>query len=162
VLEFVKREMGEDLGPDAVVVAQVAVGLAAGLIGAAVMLVIGVTLYDAQMPESPVTALGVFALASSSLLALGFLIASVTRSSRAAQGLGMILFFPMWLLSGAGPPPAVLTEGMRTISKVLPLTYAVSALQDAWLGRKLEPTDVIVLTAILIVAGGLSIRLFRP
>jgi ABC-2 type transport system permease protein len=157
-----RRFRASSIPPWSVVVAQVAVGLAAGLIGAAVMLVIGVTLYDAQMPESPVTALGVFALASSSLLALGFLIASVTRSSRAAQGLGMILFFPMWLLSGAGPPPAVLTEGMRTISKVLPLTYAVSALQDAWLGRKLEPTDLIVLTAILIVAGGLSIRLFRP
>ena len=144
-----------------VVLSQVAVGLAAGLIGAAVLLVIGVTLYDAEVPESPLAALWVFALASCSLLALGFLIASVARSARAAQALGMILFFPMWLLSGAGPPPDVLTEGMRTISQALPLTYAVRALQDAWLGRPLDPTNVIVLAAILIVAGALSVLLSR-
>ncbi len=144
-----------------VVLSQVSVGLAAGLIGAAVLLVIGVTLYDAEVPESPLAALWVFALASCSLLALGFLIATVARSARAAQALGMILFFPMWLLSGAGPPPDVLTEGMRTISQALPLTYAVRALQDAWLGRPLDPTNVIVLAAILIVAGALSILLSR-
>jgi len=144
-----------------VVLSQVAVGLAAGLIGAAVLLVVGVTLYDAGVPESPLATLWVFALASCSLLALGFLIASVARSARAAQALGMILFFPMWLLSGAGPPPDVLTEGMRTISQALPLTYAVRALQDAWLGRPLDPTNVIVLAAILIVAGTLSILLSR-
>jgi len=144
-----------------VVLSQVSVGLAAGLIGAAVLLVIGVTLYDAEVPESPLAALWVFALASCSLLALGFLIATVAPSARAAQALGMILFFPMWLLSGAGPPPDVLTEGMRTISQALPLTYAVRALQDAWLGRPLDPTNVIVLAAILIVAGALSILLSR-
>lgn len=144
-----------------VVLSQTGVGLVAGLIGAGVLLVIGVTLYDAAMPASTLTALLVFVLSSCSLLALGFLIASVARSARAAQALGMILFFPMWLLSGAGPPPAVLTEGMRTISQALPLTYAVRALQDAWLGRPLDPTDLIVLTTVLIVAGSLSILLFR-
>ncbi len=144
-----------------VIASQIAVGLITSMIGALVMIAIGVAIYEAALPESPLTAVGTFALSSVSLLALGLLVAGITRSARAAQAVGMILFFPMWLLSGAGPPPAVLTEGMRTVSEALPLTYAVRAMQDAWLGRATDVTDLVVLAAILVLSGTLSALSFR-
>lgn len=73
----------------------------------------------------------------------------------------MILFFPLWLLSGAGPPPEVMGEGMRRVSDALPLTYAVHALQDPWLGSGSSAGDLLLLAGILVVAGALSIRSFR-
>lgn len=158
---ILRRFRASSIPGRAVVTSQVAVGVAASTIGALVLIVIGVLLYDAVLPESPLMAVAMFALSTVSLLALGFLVATIARSARAAQAVGMILFFPMWLLSGAGPPPAVLTEGMRTVSDFLPLTYAVRALQDPWLGRPTDRADLIVLSGILVVAGALSMRLFR-
>lgn len=158
---ILRRFRASSIPGRAVIASQIAVGLVTSTFGAFVMIGIGVVIYGAGLPESPLTAVGAFMLSSVSLLALGLLVASITPSARAAQATGMILFFPMWLLSGAGPPPAVLTEGMRTISGALPLTYAVRAMQDPWVGRASDTTDLVVLMTILIVAGTLSGLKFR-
>jgi ABC-2 type transport system permease protein len=79
----------------------------------------------------------------------------------AAQAVGMILFFPMWLLSGAGPPPEVMGEGMRRISDLLPLTHVVQALQDPWLGSAADPADLVLVAAVLLVATVLAARSLR-
>lgn len=141
--------------------AQLVVGLVMAVVGSVVLVVAGGLLYDAAPPGSPVRVALAFVLATLAFLALGFLLASVTPNARAAQAAGMIVFFPMWLLSGAGPPPEVMTEQMRTVSGALPLTYAVRALQDPWLGGAADPTDLLVLAGILVLAALASLRLFR-
>jgi len=73
----------------------------------------------------------------------------------------MMLFFPMFLLAGAGPPPTVMSSGMRAVSDVLPLTWAVRSLQGPWLGNGLDWTYPGILLVLLAVATGISIRLFR-
>lgn len=144
-----------------VLAAQVLVGLVMSLIGAAVLVAVGTLVYDAGLPDSYGGVGLAFLVGTLSVLTMGFLLASLLPTARSAQAAGMILFFPMWLLSGAGPPPAVLTEGMRTISDALPLTYAVRALQDPWLGTGSNRPELLVLAAILVVAGALSVRLVR-
>lgn len=158
---ILRRFRASSIRSGEVIASQIGVGLITATIGAFAMIAIGVVIYGAGLPESPLRAVGTFVLSSVSLLGLGLLLASITPSARAAQAAGMILFFPMWLLSGAGPPPAVMTEGMGTVSGALPLTYAVRAMQDAWLGRASDPTDLVVLTAILVVSGTLSSLSFR-
>lgn len=44
-------------------------------------------------------------LATVSFHAVGFLIGTLLRTARAAQAAGMLLFSPMWLLSGTGRIP---------------------------------------------------------
>lgn len=73
----------------------------------------------------------------------------------------MILFFPMTLLCGAGPPPAVMGATMRHISDALPLTYAVKALQQPWFGTGTSWRDLAVLIGVLAVATAVAARLFR-
>lgn len=65
---------------------------------------------------------------------LGLWLGMVLPNSRAAQGVGLLLFFPSFLLGGAGPPPAVMPSAMRTVSNVIPTAHVVHALQHAWLG----------------------------
>jgi ABC-2 type transport system permease protein len=36
--------------------------------------------------------------------AIGFLLATVVRTSRSAQGIGLMLFLTLWLISGTAPP----------------------------------------------------------
>lgn len=85
----------------------------------------------------------------------------MTRNARAAQAVGMILFFPMWLLSGAGPPPEVMGDGLGQVSDVLPLTHVVRALQEPWLGTGFAVGNLLLLGAILLVASALSVRSLR-
>lgn len=141
--------------------AQVVVALVMAALGAVVLTVAGSAGYGAALPESPFGVALAFALGTLSFLALGFLLAMLVPTARAAQAVGMMLFFPLWLLSGAGPPPEVMGAGMRRISDVLPLTHVVQALQDPWLGEPLDAANFLVLAALLVVAGGAALRLAR-
>jgi ABC-type polysaccharide/polyol phosphate export permease len=61
----------------------------------------------------------------------------------------------MWLLSGGGPPPDVMSDPMRRIADVLPLTHAVAAIRDPWLGSGGVGTHLVVLG--LWLAAGLAV-----
>lgn len=133
-------------------------GLVMATAGSTVLVLAATLIYGAAMPTSIAPVLGAFVLATFAFLALGFLLGSVMRSARAAQAVGMLLFFPMWLLSGAAPPPSVMSATMRHLSDVLPLTYAVRAIQQPWLGSAANPLDLLLLAALLAAAGTLAAR----
>lgn len=145
----------------AVAAAHVITGLAMAGIGAVVLVLAGALIYGAALPRSVGPVIGAFLLATLAFQAVGFLLGSVMRSARAAQAVGMLLFFPMWLLSGAAPPPSVMSAGMRHLSDVLPLTFAVRVIQHPWLGSASEPLDLLVLAGVLVAAGALSTRAAR-
>jgi len=135
-----------------VLCAQVIVGFLMMVIGGIVLVIASRLIYDASLPEQPVGALVGFVIGAFAFLALGLLIAMVTRNARAAQAVGMILFFPSFLLSGAGPPPDVMSDGMLAVSDVLPLTFVVRALQDPWLGLGQDGTSLALLAAMIVIA----------
>jgi len=145
----------------AVIGAQMAVGLVTAVVGSLVLIVAGRLLYDAALPELPFRVLGAFLLGTLTFLSVGFLLAVLARNARAAQAIGMLLFFPMWLLSGAGPPPEVMGSGMRTVSDLLPLTYVVRAIQDPWLGERSEPGQIVLSLALLVISAVIGLRLYR-
>ncbi len=144
-----------------VIGAQMVVGLVTAAIGSLVLIVAGRLLYDAALPELPWRVLGAFLLGTLTFLSIGFLLAVVARTARAAQALGMLLFFPMWLLSGAGPPPDVMSSAMQTVSNLLPLTYVVRAIQDPWLGEGSDLGQIVVLLVLLVVSAAIAVRLYR-
>ena len=86
---------------------------------------------------------------------------AVMPSTRAAQGAGLMLFFVMLFLGGAGPPTAVMSDTMKRIGDFLPLTYAVDAMQAAWNGTGWDGFGLIVLGAIALLTGWLSLRVYR-
>ena len=60
--------------------------------------------YDVSVPKAPGTVLLAFCLSSLSFAAVGILLGAIIPTTRAAQGIGVILFFIMLVLAGAGPP----------------------------------------------------------
>jgi ABC-2 type transport system permease protein len=144
-----------------VVGSQVVVGLVMATLGAAVLVAAGSLLFGAALPASAGGAAVAFVASTLTFLAIGFLLGSTVRTARGAMAVGLILFFPLWLLSGAGPPPEIMGEGMRRVSEALPLTYAVQALQAPWLGSGSGAGELAVLGAILVAAGGLAVRTLR-
>ena len=141
--------------------AQLVVGLLVAATGAAIVAVLGHLVYGAAFPALGPQTLAAFILATLSFLAVGFLLGSVARTARAAQALGLMLFFPMWLLSGAGPPPDIMGTALKRVSDILPLTFVVRSLQEPWLDTGFSPIYPLLLTAILVVAAALSVRSLR-
>lgn len=90
-------------------------------------------------------------LGTLAFVSLGVAIGSLMPTARAAQGFGLMLFFPMFLLAGGGPPPAALSDTMRTIADWLPLTHIIRAIQEPWLGLG-DGADHLVITAGILAA----------
>jgi ABC-2 type transport system permease protein len=136
--------------------AQTAVHVAMAALGGAVLLAAASLVYDVHAPSSVAgVALG-FGVGALSFVALGFLLGSLAPTARAAQAIGLVLFFPMWLLSGAGPPRGVMTPTMRQLSDLLPLTRVVTAIQEPWLGTGSNVSELVVLSVLFAAAVALS------
>ena len=141
--------------------AQVVVNVVMAMVGALLLVLVAALAYDVRRPASLPGVAVAFAVGALSFVALGFLLATILPNARAAQAAGLVLFFPMWLLAGSGPPRAIMTPTMRRIGDVLPLTHVVTALQDPWLGFGWNGRELLVLAALLVGASVLSVRLFR-
>jgi ABC-2 type transport system permease protein len=136
--------------------AQTAVNVAMAALGGAVLLVAASLVYDVHAPSSVAGVLLGFGVGALSFVALGFLIGSLAPTARAAQAIGLVLFFPMWLLSGAGPPRGVMTQTMRQLSDLLPLTRVVTAIQQPWLGTGSNLSELVVLSVLFAAAVALT------
>jgi ABC-2 type transport system permease protein len=140
---------------------QVLVSLVVAILGGILVIVAAVLAYHASLPHAPALVLGAFAASVLSFVAVGILLGSVLPTTRAAQGLGLILIIVMMMLAGAGPPREVMTAVMRGVGDVTPLRYVVVLLQDPWLGFGWNWTGFLIVMGFMAVASLLSIRLFR-
>ncbi len=97
------------------------------------------------------------------ILSLGFVIASVVPTARFAQPIGTLVLYPMLGLSGLFVPIEALPPVLRAISRVLPLTYAVSLLRGVWNGEGwlAHAGDVAILTLTFVICTAASARVFR-
>ena len=145
----------------AVLGSQVLAALVLGVVGSVLVAAFGAVFYPVHFPDSLAQLAAVFLVSSAAFAGIGTLLGAVMPSTRAAQGAGLMLFFVMLFLGGAGPPTAVMSDTMKRIGDFLPLTYAVDALQAAWNGTGWDTTALIVLGAIAIVSGWLSLRVYR-
>jgi ABC-2 type transport system permease protein len=158
---ILRRFRASSLAAWTIVGAQAIVGLLMAIASSIALIVFGRVFYDAAMPESPGLVLIGFLVGTITFLSVGVLLGIVTRNARGAQAVGMMLFFPMFLMSGAGPPRDIMSSGMRSVSDVLPLTWVVSSLQNPWLGEDMEWSNLILLGGLLAVCVVLSMRLLR-
>jgi ABC-2 type transport system permease protein len=151
-----RRLRASSVSMTSVLAAQTAVHVAMAALGGAVLLIAASLVYNVHAPSSVAgVALG-FGVGALGFVALGFLLGSLAPTARAAQGIGLVLFFPMWLLSGAGPPRGVMTQTMRQLSDLLPLTRVVTAIQEPWLGTGSNASELVVLSALFAAAVALA------
>jgi ABC-2 type transport system permease protein len=60
-----------------------------------------------------------------------------------------MLWFVMMILGGAGPPPQILTDGMRAVGDATPVRHVTLLLQDAWLGFGWDWTRTLIVAGFL-------------
>jgi ABC-2 type transport system permease protein len=115
-----------------VVAAQAAVTCGLIVIAAVVVLLLAAPTYGIPHVVHPGQTLLGFAAGTATLVLLGIALGLAAPTARAAQAIGLLAFFPLYLLGGGGPPKGAMTGAMQTISDALP--SGITAISDPWLG----------------------------
>lgn len=144
-----------------VLTSQLLVALAVSTVGAGLLLVAAFLFTDVTSPSSPLLFAGAYALGATTIAALGVMLGVLLPTARAAQSVGLLLWFVMLFLAGGGPPPEVLPDALATIGDWLPLTPIVELLQEPWLTGEWAVTQSVVALGLLAAAGVLSRWAFR-
>lgn len=155
-----KRYRASGMSAWVVVASEVLVTLIIASISAIVLVAVAMPIHDVRAPDSVPLVLAGFIVSALTFAAIGVLLGAVLPSSRAAQALGVLLWFVMLMVGGAGPPPEVLTGAMRTVGDLTPLRHTINALQDAWLSLDAGYSWLIA-GLITVVASVLALRFFR-
>ena len=151
------RERGElrryrmtPLSPMAFLAADVIMYFIISVIGMLIVLLIGRFGYDSSFTGSIPLLIYGFVLSGIAVFAIGLFIASVSRTAKVAQALGLVIGFPMMFLSGASMPVEVMPDAMDKVIKAMPLSYSVSMMRDIWEGAGLADLkgDSFVLLAV--------------
>ena len=138
--------------------AQLAIGLTAIAIAGLLLLAVAAPVYGVPSVESPLRVVAGIAVASVAFVSIGVLLGTLLPSARAAQAIGLLLFFPSFLLGVGGPPPAVMSDGLREFADRLPLALANQSIREPWLGIGNATGALLATAAIAVVATALAAR----
>jgi ABC-2 type transport system permease protein len=132
--------------------AWILVALSITLVAIAVLLVTGQLVYGLPEPDDLLRVVIGTLLGALAFISIGIALGMALPSARSAQGLGMLLFFPFFLLGGAGPPPDAMGDPMSSIANAVPLTHVVRSIQEPWLDLGNPTGHLIVLAALVVLA----------
>lgn len=139
-------------------IAELTLGLIAIALSGALLFAVAAPVYGIPTAHDPLrTGIGVL-VGSVAFVAIGVLLGTILPSARAAQAIGLLAFFPSFLLGVGGPPTSVMPAGLRLIAEHLPLSLANQAIRDPWLGLGDATGPLAVVTVIAIVATMLAVR----
>jgi ABC-2 type transport system permease protein len=134
------------------------------LLQTVLLLAVGILAFGLNLNGSYLYMAVIVTIGALSFLALGFLIASLTKNMRSAGLASQAIALPMMFLSGIFFPLEIVPTALKVIARCLPLYYLGDALRevmidsasllDVWL-------DILVLVVIGVVAFIASVRFFR-
>jgi len=132
--------------------AQLIVGVTLTLVASAALLVVAGLVYGLPPVSNPLATTAGVVLGAVSFTSVGLLLGAVVPNARAAQGIGLLVFFPSFLLGGGGPPPEAMSAAMRQIARFLPLTHVTAAIRDPWLGLGTGAWHLAIVAAVLMLS----------
>jgi ABC-2 type transport system permease protein len=127
----------------------------------AITITMAILVFGITIRGNPLLIAAILIIGTISFLGLGIVATVITKEQESAQLVLGLLQFPMMFLSGVLFPIEQMPSFLQSVSKVLPLTYAVDALRKVMiLGAGIEA--VILPITILIVLGVVTMMLGVP
>jgi ABC-2 type transport system permease protein len=137
---------------------------ARGLLQGVIILALAIWLFGVTIEGSIPLVFGLLLLGVFSFVGLGIVLTSFAKDQQTATMLMTTLIFPMMFLSGVFFPIQQMPWYMQDISKVLPLTYATTALRKVMVlgaGIPAITTELTILIAFGIVMTAIAVPTFR-
>ena len=138
--------------------------LVIAIVQTVIIIAVGTRLYGVQLSGSLVLLGALVVLGSLAFIALGYVIASFAPTEDAANGMTSVVQFPLMFLSGTFFPIDAMPDYLKSIARVLPLTYLSDALRQVMVdGTPFAPLWVCfaALAGFLVVCLAISARFFR-
>ena len=132
--------------------AEFGVGMAAIVTSGVLLLVVAAPVYGVPHVHEPARVVAGMAVGSVLFISLGVLLGTALPSARAAQAIGLVLFFPSFLLGVGGPPPAAMSDQLADIASVLPLALVNRTIREPWLGLGQASGALIAITTMAVIA----------
>jgi ABC-2 type transport system permease protein len=130
----------------------------------AIIVGVGSSLYHVQIAGSWLLIGALILLGSLAFIALGYVIASFAPTEEAANGMTSVVQFPLMFLSGIFFPIDAMPDALKSVARVLPLTYLGDGLRQVMVdGTPFSPLWLCfaVLIVWLVVCFGIAARFFR-
>jgi len=139
-------------------IAQLIVGLMTIAVACALLLAVAAPVYGIPAVHDPWRVAVALPLGAIAFVSIGVLLGSLLPSARAAQAVGLLIFFPSFLLGAGGPPPHVMGSVVRKVADPLPLTLLTNAVREPWLGLGPATGSLLAVAAMAVVALVLAAR----
>jgi ABC-2 type transport system permease protein len=115
-------------------IAELVIGLVMIALSAGLLLAVAAPVYGIPAVTHWGPLIAGLAAGSVGFVSVGVLLGSLLPSARSAQAVGLLLFFPSFLLGAGGPPPHVMGAALQDVASVLPLTLVTNSVRVPWLG----------------------------
>jgi ABC-2 type transport system permease protein len=139
-------------------IAQLIAGLVTTLVACAILLLVAAPVYGIPPLHAWWRVVAALVLGAVAFVSIGVLLGSVLPTARSAQAVGLLLFFPSFLLGAGGPPPHVMGSVVRAVAGPLPLTLLTNAVRQPWLGIGPATGSLVAIAVIAVVATALAAR----
>jgi ABC-2 type transport system permease protein len=161
---LLKRVRGTPLSPGIYLAAVIGSLLVVVALQAALQVLIGHFLLDADWPASPGSFVAVLALGAASFAALGLAITTVIRTAEGSSAVVNAIYLPMAFISGAFFSPQDMPRFLEVISEALPLTYLLRLIRSTFIEGELLSSSPGAIAAVAVwgLAGlVIAMRMFR-
>jgi len=138
--------------------------LVVAVVDTVLILGVGVLVFKIQIVGNLAAAAGFVFLGAGAFLALGFMLASFLKTEEQATGVVQVVQMPLMFLSGIFFPFDFMPDFLRSVARLLPLTYLGDGLRQTMVnGTQVAPLalDAAVLAGWLVVCLAISARSFR-
>lgn len=158
---ILRRMSTTPVRPAAVLGAQMGTHGAAALASAAVVLVLARVAFDVRLPSHPLGYLLAIVLTAVASLALGALVSAVSATTKVANAVGSVIFFPSLFCAGVWLPVQSMPDALGTVVGWTPFGAAALALGEAAAGDWPSWSHLGVLLAWAAVLTAAAARWFR-
>lgn len=138
--------------------AQFTVGMIAVVLAGGLLLAVAAPVYGVPAVSDLPRVLAGSLLGATAFISIGVVLGTLLPSARAAQAVGLMLFFPSFLLGVGGPPPAVMGDALGAIAEWMPLGLVTAAIREPWLGIGSAGTALIITAVMAAVGATLAVR----
>ena len=141
--------------------AQLIVSVLAMLAAVVIAVALAVAVWRVVAPAAPARLAVAFLLGAAATFATGLLLAALLPTARTANGVTMLVYFPMLFFAGVWTPGPVMPDVVAAVAEFTPLGALSQAMQAAWLGQPATWVPFAVMAAYAAGLTALAAKVFR-